>query len=100
MLIASMQGKLDNLKRAAQVHVQTSLLGFAVQRGCAVNDRIGCLHQSAVIVVWETELPTGKVATEDVNAHVQVVVETREVQMQLQCVPETHFGFVRVLRPN
>src|SRR5713226_5941512 len=98
MLIASMQGNLDNLKRAAQIHVQTSLLGFAVQRGCAVNDRIGCLHQPAVIVVCETELRTGKVAPEDVNARVQVVVETWEIQMQLQRVPETHFGFVWVLR--
>src|SRR5207244_7087827 len=100
MLIASMQGKLDNLKRAAQVHVQTSLLGFAVQRGCAVNHRIGCLHQPAVIVVCETELRTGKVATKDVNARVQVVVETREVQMQLQGVPKTHFVLVRVMSTN
>ena len=47
VVVLARQAELDDLQRAAQVHVEAALLRLAVERGGAVDDRIGGRGQAA-----------------------------------------------------
>ena len=100
MVIARPHRQLHHFQRPAQVDVQARLLRFPVQRRRAVNDRVRSFHQSPVVIVRQAELLLGDIPTKNVNAGVQVIVKSREIQMQLQGPPQAHFRLVRVRRPH
>ena len=93
-------GKLQHLQRPSQVHIQTTFFRLPIQRRRAVNHRIGGVDQSIVIVPAKTESCPGQIPTKDPDARLQIFVETREVQMQLQRLPQPNFGLVRVARAH
>ena len=55
VLVARAHGQLNHFERAAQIHVEAALLGFAIERGGAMNHRIGRAHESRVVVVGQPE---------------------------------------------
>jgi len=53
-----------------------------------------------VVIVGEAEVLVGEVAAEDADAVVQQLVETLEIQMQLERAPEAFLRFLFIARAN
>ena len=100
VIVVRAHGQLYNLQRAAQIHVQTALLRLAIQRSRAVNHRVGGVHQAIVVILRQPELRRGQIAAKNSHPRLQVFIEAREVQVQLQRLPQTHLGFVSIARPD
>ena len=52
-----------------------------------MNHRIGRVDQAVVIVLSETEVRRGEIAAEDPHPRLKILVEPREVQVELQGLP-------------
>ena len=88
VLILRAPSKLNHFQRAAQIHVQALLFGFAIQRSGTMQDRIRRVHQRAIVFVAQAKAFTGQVAAKNAHARIQVFQEFREREMQLQRLPQ------------
>ena len=96
MIVVRAARQLKDLERAAQVHIHTGLFRFPVQRGCAVDDGVGGMNETIVVVTIQTELGDGDVAGKNPDARLQMFVEAREIHVQLKPLPQSGGGFLRV----
>src|ERR1700722_17827106 len=58
------------------------------------------MNQAIVVIPRQPELSIGEIAAKDPDARLQILVEAREVQMELQGVPQTQFPLVGIARPH
>ena len=61
-----------------------------------MDHRIGGVDQAVVVVIGEAKVRRGQVAAKDPHARLKVFVESREIQMQLQGLPQAARGFLRI----
>src|SRR5579863_1091972 len=100
MMIAGLGGKLNHLKRAAQIDVQTAFLGFAIERGRAMNHRVRRLNQPRVLVVSHSEFRARDIAKENADARLKEALELVEVHVQLEGAPQPLPRFLKVARAH
>src|ERR1700685_149620 len=100
MVISCARSQLNHFQRSAQVYVQTALLGFAVQRGGGMNNRISRMYQASIVVVSETKARIRQVAQKQMDPRIQVPFELHEFQMQLQGPPESLARPLLCARPH
>ena len=86
----------QHFERAPQVHVQAAFFRLAIERGGAVDDRIRGVNQAVIVVVGEAEVRRGQVAAKNPHTRLEVFVEAREIQMQLQGLPQAAGSLLRV----
>src|SRR5437773_5589231 len=96
MVVVNLHSQLDYLKRAAQIHIQTALLRFAVQRRCAMNDGISSVDQAIVVISRQSKALFRQVAAKNADTRLQVLVKRFEIEMQLKCAPEAVFSFMGI----
>ncbi len=77
-------GQLNYFQAAAQIYVEALLLGFAVERRGAVNQRMGGIDQRVVFVVGKAEAFGGEFSAKDGDAGIEILEKFRELQMQLE----------------
>ena len=65
-----------------------------------MNDRVSGFYKFALFIIGEAELRAGQIAAEDSDTRMKVVMETREIHVQLQTLPQPQFGFVLGLGPD
>jgi hypothetical protein len=53
------------------------------------------MDQAIVFILCQAEALVGKIASENTDARLQMFIESLEVQMQLERVPEAFLGFLR-----
>ena len=95
--VAGGSGQLDHFQGAAQVDVEAAFLRLTIERSGAVDDRVGGVDQTAIVVVGQAELRVGQVAQENGDARVEEAVEAGEVQVKLQGAPEAKLRLTPVL---
>ena len=77
-------GQLDYFQAAAEIDVEALLFGFAVQRGGAMNQRVGGVDQRVIVVVGEPETVGRELAAKYSDAGVEIVEKFGEGEMELQ----------------
>src|SRR5579864_8628951 len=90
VIVFSMPRQSEDFQRAPQVHIEATLFRLAVQRGRAVNYGIGRMHQAIVLVAAQAKTWLGEIADKDSHFGLQVFVEARELEVQLERTPEAH----------
>src|SRR5262245_41597523 len=65
-----------------------------------MDDRLGRFDQAAVVVIVQSELFIGQISAKYSDARFEVIVKTREVQVELQRPPEADLGFMLVASPD
>ena len=61
-----------------------------------MNNGISGVDEAVVIVSREAEVFAGEIAAKNPHASLKMLIENREVEMQLQCLPEAEFGLMRI----
>src|SRR5580693_5580000 len=84
MIVVHPHGKLQDFQRSSQVHVKATLLRLTIQRCRTMNDRIRRMDQSIVIIPGEAKLRLSEITAKNPNPSLQLLVEAREIEMQLQ----------------
>ena len=100
VIIAGARGELNDFERAAEIHVEAALFGFAIQRGGAMNDGVGGVHERGIFIVREAEMSVGEVAAENADARIEESLETRKIQMELEGAPEAFVRFLLIARAH
>src|SRR6476660_3188901 len=65
-----------------------------------MDHRIGGVDQPVVVVFAPSEARRGEVAAEDPHAGLEMLIKSREVQMQLQSLPQACRSLLRVAGTN
>ena len=100
VLVAGALGELDDFEGAAEIYVEATFFGFAIQGCSAVNYGVCGANKLRVVFVGEAETSVGEVAAKNADARVQKFVEAREIQMQLESAPEAFLGFLFIARAD
>src|SRR5579862_1655152 len=87
VIMLGMPRQREHFERAAQIHVQTTLFRFAIERGGTVDDGVRGMNETIVLIAAEAETGRREVSTENANLGLEIFKETREFQMQLQGAP-------------
>ena len=58
------------------------------------------MDEPVIVVRGETEAFASQITAEDPDPGLEMLIETREVKMQLQRLPEPEFGLVRIAGAN
>ena len=65
-----------------------------------MDDRIRCVQQAVVIVLAKSEIRISEISAENSDPSLQMFVKSREVEMQLQRLPQPDFSLMRIARSN
>ena len=65
-----------------------------------MNDRIRGVHQAIIFVAAQTKPWVSQVSAEDAHLGLQVLEETRKIQVQLQSAPQAQLRFLRIARAH
>src|SRR2546427_8049710 len=100
MRVMSAARELNDLQRAAQIHVEAAFLRFAVERGGAMQHRVRGRDQQVVLLVIEPEARRGQIAAENAYACREMFVKNGKVEVQLQRAPQAALRLLDVFRAN
>jgi len=100
VIFASAHRELYHFQGAAQVHIEAALLGFAIERGRAVNHRVRGARETPIIVIGQPELGSGEIAAENVDPAIQIGLEAGKIQVQLQRMPKAFPRFLVITRAH
>ena len=93
--------QLSHFQRAAQIYVQAAFLRLAIERGRAMQHRIGRRGQKLILAVRQTEMRSREVAAENPDAARREMLAKRgKIEMQLQGMPQSPLGFAHRRRAH
>ena len=61
-----------------------------------MNHRVSRVDEPVVSIAVQTKLRSRQIANKNSNARLQMLVEAREVHVQLHGLPQSHFGITRI----
>jgi hypothetical protein len=91
---------LDDFERAAEIYIEATFFGFAIQGCGAVDNGIRGADELRVVVVGEAEVRVSEIAAKNSDAVVKELVEALEIEMQLKSAPETFLRFLFTVRAD
>ncbi len=100
VIVLRLPRQSQHFERAAQVHVQATLLRLAIQRRRAMNHRIRGVHQPVVFIAIQAEARRSQVSAKNPHLGLQVLEEPRKIQVQLQRTPQAQLRLLRIARPH
>src|SRR5580704_18820985 len=92
--------QLNHFEAPTQVDVEALPFRFAIQRGSAVDDRIGRVDERVVFVVAEAEALTRQISAEDSHPRAKVFAKLKKPEMKLKRSPQPLARFFLALRAN
>ena len=91
---------MDDFERAAEIYIEATFFGFAIQGCGAVDNGIRGADELRVVVVGEAEVRVSEIAAKNSDAVVKELVEALEIEMQLKSAPETFLRFLFTVRAD
>ena len=100
VMILRAPGELNDFQSAAEIHVQALFFGFAVERSRAMYDGIARFERAHDIRRRKDQSAgwSGRPKNSDTNS--RSLAEFREIQMELQRLPEPLAGFLLIFRAH